>query len=359
MTAESFFITEITGSQRSIELKNRALPYRPIEWPGSQHNKQTWYAGNRVATIQVLGPRENSIEIKGVWKTRYLRSDAVLIGFDDLVSAGENITAEILTKAFHVLRRSGNQIEIRWGPEVRRGIIESFIPNYQRIEDIEWSIMFVCSQYGDAPAPIATEKVSSPTKLMNASLIFLNDIFALIPVFLLPNVTRPITLTVTNIRTGVINLNRSLAFIFGGPAVSYSARRNIETLVKKIIDDTNTLIGICANGPYLPFIPTDPVNKVLAAEVWRRKMTKASIGVQIASITARRNVRDRTVPGFIGSETIRQNMTLRSLARKYYGDSDSWSVIADANNFVGSRVPIGTVVLIPRPAQSGAGIRAK
>jgi hypothetical protein len=305
-----------------------------------------------------MGPREGPQEIHGMWKTRYIGADVILNGFEELIQSSELVTAEALIQVFHKIRRAGNTLEVRWGPEVRRGILHRFTPNYHWLEDIEWKMNFVWNQFGDAPAPRATE-TRRPTEDLTVSMLNLDDILSQIPIGLLPNVTKPIKQEINSIRAGVVEINIALAKLFGKPAIQASDRQNIEALIEELIIDVDSVVDLSVNGPYLRFVPTDTVGNMLKAEIWRRDIGASALEVKVAAISARDNVRERAVPDILDIISMRPGDTLMDVARDYYGSTENWEIIADANNLVGMLVESGTRIVIPVPVQSGAGVRVE
>jgi hypothetical protein len=356
MTSEAVTIEEVTGSRRSVELRNRGLPYRPVAFPGRQHYVQKWYPGNPTATVQALGPREGNIELKGTWKSRYLPGEVTAVGFEDLIGPGEDMTAEILTLIFHRLRRAGNEIELRWGPEIRRGIIGDFNPTYQRVEDVGWLIAFVVSQVGDAPRRRAAS-TTAPQRDLNVSLVALDDILARIPIGLLPNVTAPIISDFNSIRAGTVSVNLELARIFGAPFIPPARLKNLEALIEQLLEDLRDLRERTTAGPYTAFVPVDSVDKVLAVETWRRDAGAAALLHSKNSLDVRENIRERSVPGYLARVSVKRDETLRQIAKRYYGDASSWTVIADANGLTSASVAPGTIVLVPRSPETSGSAR--
>lgn len=356
MPSESFVINEITGSQRTVELRNRALPYQAVQWGGSQHYVQTWYPGNPQATIQVLGPREEDVSINGMWKSRYIGDHVSVTGFDDIIQSSESMTAEKLVQIFHILRRSGNLLEVRWGPEIRRGILKEFTPDYDRVEDIRWTCVFAWTQVGDRPAPRASE-TSQPESELESSMDELDEVASEVPETLLPSSYGPLLTDIAAIRAGVVGLSAVLATIFGKIRIEVATRKAVEAFVKQILIDSNSVIDQSTNGTYLPFVPIDTLDRVFDAENWRRSIGSATRGVQIAAIRARENVRQRGLPNIRRVVKVRQNQTLRTIALAEYGSSDDWQIIGNANNIYTPIVAPGTTIVIPNPPQTSSGVR--
>jgi hypothetical protein len=354
MTAEAFTFVELTGSERSIVLRNRALPYRPVAFGGKQRIKKTTYPGNPVSTIQILGPEESTIELKGTWKSRFVSEDASLWGFDDLIVPGFPVTAEILTEAFNRLRISGNQIEMSWGPEIRRGVIVDFTPNYQRVEDIEWTITFDPSQRGTRVAPRASAPVE-PTVEIDAALLALLDLGSQIPPIILPNVTGPIILAQNLAQEGALALTGSIGSISGIPIVTpaqfQSVASNSETLRDACVD----IRTLTVDQTIEDFIAVPSVSDTLSAETWRRAYAAAALVLAASAIRARESVRARVADEVIATVIVRDNQTLRDLALEYFGSSDAWTTIADFNGYASSDVGTGIQIQIPRQGWSSSG----
>jgi hypothetical protein len=96
------------------------------------------------------------------------------------------------------------------------------------------------------------------------------------------------------------------------------------------------------------FIATNTVPDVLSTQAWRSSLGASALELMATSLRARESVRQRVVAEFLGTETMRENETLRSMALRIYGSADAWTVIADANGLVSSLPPVGTLLLIPR-----------
>jgi len=358
MTAEALTITELTGSQRSIVLRDRVLPYRPVAWGGAHERVKTWYAGNPVATIQMLGPRERETEIRGTWKTRYIAADGArmvsLWGFDDLADSDDGITAEILVAAFKRLRVAGNLLRVSWGPEVRRGVLAEFTPNWQRPEDVEWSALFDWTQIGDVDAPRAAD-VSQPSVDLEAEMAALDDVASRLPPIIIPNVTTALIAAEEAVRIAAVTLAGQVAAVAGVPEIGSEQFRGIAATVDALVTEGAALRALVEDGGLEFLIPTDGAVDVLGVGAWRGDLSAAVLALLVAAIAAREGVRGRLVDDFLAVVVLRGGQTLRTLARDYYGDAGAWILIADANGFTISNPPVGTILVIPRRGGAGVG----
>ncbi len=123
-----------------ISLKGTALPYKGLSFKTEQRIKTTYYPGNPQASQTVLGPTLPNTTIGGRW-------------MDLSLTDGE---ARILVQQIEYIVQHAVPVMVQWGgrsfgpfsdqPDdpaiVRRGLIKSIDPKYNRLEDVEWSIEF-------------------------------------------------------------------------------------------------------------------------------------------------------------------------------------------------------------------------
>lgn len=68
-------IEELNGKKRMIALRDRSLPYKGCSFVnGTQKMEITYFPGNPVAYVQVLGPEFGSTTLQGWWKDKFLVS---------------------------------------------------------------------------------------------------------------------------------------------------------------------------------------------------------------------------------------------------------------------------------------------
>jgi len=351
---EPFIIEELTGSRRSVELSDRALPYRPMALPGEQRTERTHYPGNPVATIQVLGPDETTAEIRGRLKDRFFigaRAMVALSGFDSIVPPGTTPTVQDLVNIFHTLRRSGNYVEVRWGPEVRRGVMKRFEPSWHRLDVVEWVISFEWSQIGSfVPSPFATASSDSTTDTtdLSTALSDFNAGLSDMPGGLFPNIVAQSIALGVSIASVTLDLITSVAAIGGVPFVPMSQFQGVSSYASVVVSETSLMRQFLGDPPPLGLVPTDDVVSLLAGGTWGRDMSYLLVALAVAAVEAREAVRDRAVSDYLADEKLREGQTLRDLALEYYGSADDWTILADANGLIGSVHPAGTRVLVPR-----------
>jgi hypothetical protein len=139
-----FVIRELDGARRRIVLSDRARPYRPLKFQGTQQLEQTWYPGYDRATVQVLGPHEENTTVDGMWKDRFLAG--AVGGSAPAKVAEEPITAASdLVELFDGVRRSGVRLQVTWGPVARVGYLRSFSHTWTTVHDCAWEMEFIWS----------------------------------------------------------------------------------------------------------------------------------------------------------------------------------------------------------------------
>lgn len=355
MTAEAFVITELTGPQREVRLFDRALPYQKLAAPRTQRHVKHDYVGSKVATLQVLGPSVGDWDIHGTWKTRYLaaKHSVELSGFGDVANDGGRITAEDLVEVFKRILNAGQTVEVRWGPEIRRGIMTGFVPTYDRVEDIEWKVEFAWSQDGEGQTRRASVSLDT-TSAMTRALDELDLVSADMPATILPDQATGLLARLGAVREAGAAFTAKLAEVQASTTTAIAEVQNVQTLAERVVQAGEALrTGELSDLPYYNLLPVDDVAQALAAEVWRRDTAAATRKVQSEARRSSAAVTERSVPGALAVITLTENTSLRSLATRFYDSADAWTVIADANNLTGSIAPAGTRLTIPRPSGQG------
>lgn len=348
--AERFVITELTGSQRSISLGGRALPYRGVSWGATMRSKQTWYPGNPRGTLQVLGPQYEPTIIVGCWKARYLvngKSAIGQVGFPDLELSPWSPDA--LVAAFYSILNAGNALRVEWRAEVREGILKRFVPTYGRPTgvDVEWEMEFEWSGANDAPAPRAAESPPDPSGELREELNDADSAADARPQTVVPEVRTELRDLQAQYRRGAGSMFDNFRLIAASPAVPLGQISSLiattELLREEIDHERDAIAGVPRQGITL----SDRVSDLLDVERWRRTVSFEQGDLRNGCLRRAKQAKDRAIPGALTVVTVPGDTTLRRLSFTYYGTADEWQRIADVNGFVDSLVPAGTVVVIP------------
>lgn len=343
---------------RSIALLGRALPYQRVSWGGAMRHKLTWYPGNPEATLQVLGPDEEPSVFQGTWKDRYLPNQVEARGFPDLADATQ-LTAERLVQAFAQLRRQGARLRVQWASEVREGILSRFTPTYLRIQDIEWEAEFTW-YVADQVSPRAAAPPPDSRSQLRQRLDENDRAISSRPQATNAQTQVPLRATVREERVQVgqvFDALRTIADASGAIGASTPAALAAVSAIASSADTVRRAsadeIERLADLPYTQATAFDTVAEVLTVEAWRRGVASAQGALAATLVRVASAERQRVVPGTLLVVTVPGDTTLRQLSLTYYGSSDDWQRIADANAIVGSIVPAGTIIVVP-PAAAGS-----
>lgn len=344
VAAPALQIEEVTGSQRSIILRARALPYRnqSWSWSGRQRTNVTWYAGNPVATIQVLGPEEVPSNLEGMWKYRFVpdATNVEVVGFDAPTDPVE------LVAIFEELRRAGNLLRVQWGPFVRSGVLTEFTATPDRLEDIRWSAEFTWSKKDDEEAPRATA-AQRPQSQIRAAQNGIDDENAFRPGQVARDFAASTATRIASIRSLVseqLDFFRTARQAATVPlATAQGARSAAQSIRTEVEAGRDELAGV----PYTAAQVSDSVVDVLTVEKWRRSTSARFRVLASRSLVESRELeREYAPPGF-RIVTMPAHGSLRRLALDLYGDGDAWRRLADTNEIKGSTVAPGTLILVP------------
>jgi len=354
--ASGFIIEELSGNKRTILLTDRALPYRPLSLSGTMRVQITRYAGNPVATSQVLGAQEEPTSITGFWKDRFLQG-STFAQIDNVPVAN---VRELVTIVDDV-RRKGQLVEVRWDEQTRQGQLVRFDQKWHNPHDVEWEIQFEWISQGEANPPpagnlpdlsdLAAELIAvsqttasvSPPSLLDRVAQFAVDMQVL---------QEAIIATADEARQVVINtvnaVSPPLTAASRTLAVLDTARREAQGLMDFAQQDVSRSI-VQQPAADVSFGKTLACSLYLARARQAAKATRATAvnrGVDLQATTGARSS--------VISVRVRDGENLRSISTRVYGNQDGWRRIAQFNGLVTSDVPAGTLVLVPQtsPAQA-------
>ena len=386
----AFTIRELTGQKRTLTLRERALPYRPFELSGTQRNTVDWYPGSPIGTVQVFGAKEEQTTITGMWKDAFLLPrDAAGSGkpptaemelFTSEAVGGEEVFApsssallstRALVKAADSIRRSGQEIEVTWLDQVRRGILERFTAKWHTGHDAEWEMMFTWSSQGESFSEVsmrddlATNLGDLPNKVVGELETIFNDLGDLV------NDASATSADLLNIygsvSAGLADLSDQLTdavvAIGGVLQTPAEAMRRCAGILDGIKLDAVTLgeiIGELADGAAL-----DSASDVLFGSLQRnfgdvlsvrgRQRDKAKACARLAALAASEQeaLISQITSTVISTFQARDGQDLREVAMDAYGDPDAWRGLMVYNRLTTSQLRAGQVVFVPAQPPDG------
>jgi len=357
----SFFIKELTGEKREIELSGRALPYRPFTIAGEQAADVTWYPGNPIATVQPLGAREMETVIKGWWKDRFIGNDLALLR-DDVTARldGKQVTAvRDLAEVIDDIRRKGQLLEVAWLQHARRGLMRRFTQTWHTAGDLEYEIAFAwISQAEDAPEQLAERQVDLSLILDSMSARF-NELENISPpaygAAIDQDFADKIKSQVDKMQSSITGMaDTVLSGVDGALAPLDSARRMMgllqfaEATAGDLINDINDRLyrsGIkVGERQDIQDISVPTLTRVAAADL---AMTRAARRLKHQARRDRIKVSESTDPVLVDVVFARRGQDLRDISTEYYGTPDEQGRLRRFNNLTTSELEAGQMVLVP------------
>lgn len=395
----SFVIKELTGDERELTLKTRALPYRPFTLEGSQRNSIDWYPGSPIGTLQVYGAKEEPSTISGEWKDIFLggleigsspavvtssKSSAVTIPVDagdgtvDLIeSEAINLserplqTARALVALVDDMRRKGQEIEVTWLDQVRRGIIERFTVRWNTGHDCAWDIAFAWISQGETLAD--TKLLDAGNNLGDLPNLLQAEIDAMDAAQLgdlgqsgarFASASESLSAVGANIQEFTDALTD--AVIQAGQTITSptDAVRRVSGVLDGIKLEAEELINLAEGIADGALLDTGAINRVAVTVLsfGQLLLARGRVREQANAAAAIRNLAAREqlkLLNAISSTVIsvfqaRENQDLRQVSQNFYGTPDEWRSLMIYNHLLSSGLIAGQVVFVPaQPPQDG------
>lgn len=372
----AFLIETLTGPTRTLELRGRALPYRGLSFEGTTRAEVTWFPGNAVGSLQVLGTEESPTTATGMWKDRFIKSvtdEGVAVQPTGIaLYNGQQVADSVaLVDAVELIRTSGQRIKLTWDSFTRTGIIKRFKANLQRHEDIEWEMEFLWDSRGQPVTPVTlpatavaesfadkvtalAEKVKSALEppaefqVVEDYINELNGFMAAIDDAVL-DVQNTATASVATILSPLDAIQRSLAAAQEIQTQAESMSSFVESVpaaaIVKLSETQNVVLGT-------DFFPSPvaavPFATSIAADQWRRGVRTNARNLALEAAADGEVLRQQLQSDVLAVFTAREAMDLRTVATKFYGTSDEWRRIREFNSLSTSELYAGQIVLVPK-----------
>ena len=338
---QSILIQEITGAQRVVALGGRALPERPLPAGAALRFKKTWYPGNNVATLQVLGAEERETNLRGVWNDRFIGGEVATAGFETPELARD------LVRIFETLARSGNALRFQWGDVVRMGILAEFDPHWLRETDVEWTMRFEWYGRDDEQVPRASEDERPGSAELRRRQNEADDELAFEPRSLRTDYVAQVRSRITDIRSRVGAIFDRVRAAQSFAAIPLTAIRGLLADAEALRLEANELLVELFENPLEVATDFESAVDRLEVEAWRRELGARVRRVEAEGLRLARELRRTARPEPIAVVTARRGDSLRRIAARYYGTADEWRRIADVNDLPDSIVTPGTLIVVP------------
>lgn len=356
----SLIITELTGEQRTIELRGRAKPYRGVGFGVRQRTKLVWYQGNPVGTQQILGPELEPTHMEGMWKDRFMSGAEADNASAILVNGSPEIrTAEAAVALFYSVARAASQLRVVWGPEVRFGILTAFVPEYERRQDVRWTMDFEWKSRGESQVRVIDDPATAGDVLNEIN--SLDDLLGFSPEDMAVAFNAQLLDTVDSVRDTVGNLFEVLRAANAVVSIPRSVIGKIESTVESIrLELTEEIARLTessvlgSSGGTSGASATGRASAALRVEAYRRGVAAQASALRAVAQEAGRQQAARAKPEEYLTVTLPADSSLYSLSVKYYGTPDYANFLARANGLTTALAPAGTLLRVPTQPPEGA-----
>jgi len=355
-----FTIKELTGDQRVITLKERALPYRPLKFSGRTRGDFTWYPGNPVATTQILGTEEAPSVFNGAWKDRFIAgvtSDGIFTGIANALIDGQQIAnVSDLVDVFNDVRQSAQPLEVTWAHRTRVGIMTRFDETWLTAEDVEWEMEFQWTSRGQPEQPVTIPVSPQPGDLADKLRAGLNTLKNVItaPFQVVQSFTDTVNELASEISDAIEDIESTAVQIEQQVLSPVTAAERTLAAVDLIIKDCNDLVSAVEAQPgvqlyYLLDTAETTYGDALVAADYGNSIKRAAQDIRTQCIDASASMSDESDGvDLLASFTARGDTDLRDVSQQFYGTPDQWRTLMLYNDFDDSQLTAGMLVLVPK-----------
>lgn len=396
MANESTALTLAEEGGGTLELRGRALPYMPLAISGKQRAEFNWYPGNPQATVQMLGPEEQSITLKGFWKDKFIQGsgDALYYstrGAEILARTGTAITPEgvanvgELVKIVDDMRRMGRRIMLTWDKLIRYGHITGFTQTWHTTHYCEWELEFSVVSLEEPRIPAATPNSPDLASAANAAQANADAVAAAWqqpkPLSLMP--FTEIYATINDLDNQLLGVTNAFA---NGAQLVASAIQVGPNVARTAIAATSSAIAACtqAIGNVCDVALTEvfaigtftaagvslitgesnefrednlPMGVQLGGASYLNNAKRAYLQTRNSNVFLRAQFQQQLQDELKASFVAKQDMDLRDVSTQFYGTPDGWRDLLIYNGLTSSRLTAGQLIWVPQQAYAaGAGL---
>lgn len=383
MAASFFSITTLkddgTDDVPYLWLHGRALPYQGYELEGTMRAEFTWYPGNAVATVQMLGAQEKSSTIKGMWKDRFIKSvtdDGIAVTAPGVaLYNGTQVTDVLdLVKKVDDMRLQGKLLAVEWCGILRHGILTRFKQSWLRIEDMEWEMEFQWVSHGKVQTPPSIPIRPDVTGFASNVQALVNTLKSVVEAVkegfeVVESWSNKVNAAIKEIDTAATEMTNAAA---NAQALIFSPLNTTQRALaasESIKNSAQTIVNVCQGTPPYQVIkanivtpPTTGASTAtvapattldlatgLKADAYTRNVKAAARDLQLTASSEGDDLRasleqDTLLAAFVA----RGPMDLRDVSQKYYGTPNEWRRLLSYNNLDSSQLDAGVLVLVPK-----------
>ena len=332
-----------------VHLLADAMPHQPFIFGGQQKVVKDYYAGNSEPTVQVIGPQENDVTIKGRLKAKKLK-----LGPDDDKESMRRYP-QYIQESIEAIRISGLLVRLNLGDWQRFGFIQQAVFNMNTLAEIDYEVTFLIVGFNKPrdyilrDASLQAIPYNKNKELARQMAQTLNETFGKAPPSMPKSFADQMDTAISdvasavNLVTGFVDtvlaevdsikgsVQRALGLVKNARTKCSEYQRRIGGLVPNGGLDKSTRINSSYSNSGFVAFSLSSINGLNAL--------LASLVPQLKAIT-------QTLP--IGRHRIASGDTLQTISMKYYNDSSKWEDIYDHNKLLSTELIIGDILEIPR-----------
>ena len=331
----------------TVALRGDALPHQPFVYGGQQKLVKDYYPGNSEPTVQVLGPRENNVTIKGRFKSKKFK-------FGDKTQR-ENFRQYALEmqQLVEYIRVNGFLCELKLGEWVRWGFIEEAVFDFKTMADIDYSISFSITGFNPPKDFIVVKSTAEIPFQINRQLI--NQLSKLQgfrpPATIKRGFADQINDAIGEIAEAVNLVTGFVDNVLGTVDSLKGSVARAKGLIKNAqVKCSQYQRRIGASSPEGDFAKSAGFGVSGAYQnaryLHQNQQAVFSITALLAALSVQINKITATVP--LARHRVRASDSLQSLAMKYYKDANKWPQIFDHNKLQTTDLVVGSILEIPR-----------
>jgi hypothetical protein len=363
-TPSTFAIdNEKSGSdQLQLKLRGRAMPYRPFTLEGTMRAEFTWYPGNAVSTVQMLGAEEKSSSISGMWKDRFIKGstdEGANVEPTGIALFNGVAVADVLDLSLKVerIRLAGQLLRVEWDNIVRSGILLRFRQTWQRIEDLEWEMEFQWISRGEKQSPPNLPSSNSPASFAKQIRSVVNSLATAVglPTFeVVEAFSKTVNAALAEIQSATDQIESAVTNSVTSILSPGEASERTLAATDTLAFQASQIVTAVESFPPLFLINTSHredlgYEDALVSDQYSRGIKQQAKSLQFQASeqadTLRASIRQEQL---LASFVARAPTDLRDVSQKYYGTADQWRSLLTYNSFESSRVNVGQLVLVPK-----------
>lgn len=368
--ASSFELRELTGDQRTLTLRGRALPYRPFTLSGSQRNNIEWYNGNPIGVLQVYGAEHKPTTITGAWKDTFIGDSTEVFA---LLDGGAITNVRDLADLTDDIMRKGQEIVVTWMDRTRYGILEDFTQKWITGHDLEWEMQFAWVGQDDVQLSLNTPFIADNSAA---------DIVS-VPNEIQDGLDQLATPTIRLQEEGIDVGGAINGFVTGFSSDYQSLVDNANNLANEISDQSDELQDTISNVAVIATAPSDAQRRiagildgiklnaglcrdsfaqidggrlnlggtfgaVLADRSSSRQQAMTATSLQTIAASQEAKLLRALTAQVIMVYTARAGDTLMAASQTFYGTPDNWRDLMLYNNLEDDVLIAGQVIVAPQ-----------